>query len=490
MNRLASSQLGRLAHSVRVPGYDRSAVQAGVVHLGIGAFHRAHQADVFDQALEAGDSRWGICGASLRSTRVREQLSPQDGLYSLWVRDGERTDLRVIGAVREVLVAPEAPEALVQAIASPRTHLVTLTITEKGYRLDPSTGGLLTQDPDVQSDMGSLLRPRTAPGFLVAGLAARRARGLPPLSVISCDNLPDNGARTRDAVLCIARHHDPGLADWIARHIAFPQTMVDRIVPATTEEDVPDLAVQLGVIDHGMVKTEPFFQWVIENRFSGERPEFEAFGVQITDEVARWEEAKLRLLNGAHSALAYLGGLAGHETLHDVVGQPPYMDYLEQLWDEAAETLTLPPGLDPADYRRALRARFSNRCLAHRTHQIAMDGSQKLPQRLLATCAARIRRDQPIEALALGVAGWMRWQDGMDDAGNHFHVDDPLAGQTRRLPGGQAVRDRGNALMSLREVFPAGLAEDPRFSEPVHAAYARLCHHGARAAVRALVESQ
>jgi fructuronate reductase len=476
--RLSAETLRWLPPEVERPGYDRSQVRPGVVHLGVGAFHRAHQAVVFDDLIRDGDLRWGAVGASLRSADVHHQLSPQDGLYT--VLGAGRP--RVIGALRDVLVAPRDPRALVEALAS--CHLVTLTVTEKGYKLDPVTGGLLADDPDLAADLADLSAPRTAPGFLVSALALRRARGGPAFTAISCDNLPENGARLRAAVLALAAHHDRALADWIAEHAAFPQTMVDRIVPATTPQDIDTFGRQYGVRDLGLVKTEPFTQWVIEDRFAGPRPDFAAAGVQLTARVGPWEDAKLRMLNGAHSAMAYLGGLAGVEFIHQMVARPEVVRFVERLWDEAESTLSPPPGLDIAAYRTELMARFANPALQHRTRQIAMDGSQKLPQRLLATIAARLARDQSIEALALGVAGWMRWQGARDDAGQTFKVDDPLAEATARLVA--EVQDSAgqvDALLSLSGIFPADLAADPRLRLSLTRHLERLSRQGALAAL-------
>ncbi|ADL00995.1 mannitol dehydrogenase family protein [Brevundimonas subvibrioides] len=477
--RLSNATLAGLTAQVERPGYDRSSVRIGVVHLGIGAFHRAHQAVVFDDALRSGDMRWGILGVSLRSPGVRDQLQPQDGLYSVLVRDGDVERIRIIGAVQGVLVAPEDPGAVVEAMASRQVHIVTLTVTEKGYRLDPASGSLIETDPDVVADIANPVAPRTAPGFLVAALARRRQRGLPPFTVVSCDNLPHNGARVRSAVLGMAGRIDPALADWIAEAGAFPATMVDRIVPATTPDDVASLAARLGVEDPGMVKTEPFTQWVIEDRFCGPRPDFAALGVQLTDAVAPWEDAKLRLLNGAHSAIAYLGGLAGHAFVHQVVAEPPFAAFVERLWDEAATTLSPPPGLDVAAYRRDLMARFRNPALQHRTRQIAMDGSQKLPQRLLATIADRLAAGQGIEALAMAVAGWIRWQDGVAETGETHVVDDPLAdvlGQA--LAGTGSAADRVRAIAGLSAVVPSRLGGDVRFITAVGDALAGLESRG------------
>jgi fructuronate reductase len=463
VRRLSSATLDALPDDVIRPAYDRAAVRAGVVHLGIGAFHRAHQATVFDDVLNAGDLRWGIVAASLRSPLVRDQMAPQDGLYTMLVRDDSSERARIIGAVQRVIVAQEEPQALLDALASPHTHIVTLTITEKGYKLDPATGELIEHDPELAADLASLNRPQTAPGYLVAALAKRKALGLPPFTAISCDNLPHNGRRLRNAVLALAHRHDAPLAEWIAEEGAFPETMVDRIVPATTAEDVTVLAARLEVADQAMVKTEPFVQWVIEDRFCGPRPEFGA-GVQLTAAVAPWEEAKLRLLNGAHSGIAYLGGLAGIEHVHEVLALPAARAFVEALWDEAQTTLSPPPELDIALYRRELMARFDNPTLRHRTRQIAMDGSQKLPQRLLAPIAARLATGKGIKALSLAVAAWLRWQAGQDDLGNAHDVDDPLAGMiAARLKGAGTTEERVAAILRVDAVVPPALAENGAF---------------------------
>jgi fructuronate reductase len=487
--RLNDAVLSGLPSSVVRPAYDRCQVTTGVVHLGIGAFHRAHQAVVFEDALASGDLRWGVLGASLRSPGVRDQLNPQDGLYTLVVRDGADEHLRVIGAGRGVLVGPEDPAALVAAMADADVHIVTLTVTEKGYRLDPATGDLLLNDPEVAADLAGIAAPRTAPGFIVAALRARKAAGLKPFTVISCDNLPYNGRRIRAGVLAMASRIDPALAAWIEAEGAFPQTMIDRIVPATTPDDVARLTARLGVEDQGMVKAEPFTQWVIEDWFAGERPDFAAFGAQLTDAVEPWEDAKLRLLNGAHSAVAYLGALSGHEHVHEAVAVPVFAAYVEALWDEAQTTLNPPPGLDVAAYRDELMARFSNSALMHRTRQIAMDGSQKLPQRLLAGAAERLTAGQGVEAMALGVAAWMRWQEGVTESGEAVVVDDPLAAHTAELiAASEDDEAEVRALLTLSAVFPTALATDRRFVEAVTGAFLSLREHGAVEAARRVLE--
>jgi fructuronate reductase len=443
--RLSEASLDRLPSWVERPA-ERPA--ARVVHLGIGAFHRAHQAPIFEQL------GWGVRAASLRSATVRDAMAPQDNLYTLVV--GE--NVRVIGAVREVIVAPEDVGALIEALAAPETQIVTLTVTEKGYL--PGGG---------------------AADLIARGLDLRRARGLAPFTAISCDNLAENGRKLRDTVLAAS---DGALREWIADKGAFPQTMVDRIVPATDEADIAALAGRIGVTDRAMVKAEPFWQWVIEDEFAGERPDFETAGVRITADVAPWEEAKLRLLNGAHSAIAYLGGLAGVETVHQFIARPAGRRYVEALWDELESTLSPPPELDIAAYRAALLRRFSNAALGHRTRQIAMDGSQKIPQRLLAPIAERLARRQGIENLALAVAAWLRWQGGRTDSGEAIEVDDPLAGETGRIDG--SPPDRVRAALALRSIFPAALAANQSFREILTRHYERLIELGAEACVERL----
>ncbi|NML09849.1 mannitol dehydrogenase family protein [Sphingobium sp. AR-3-1] len=486
MSRLSSETLATLPANVLRPGYDRAAVQCGVVHIGIGAFHRAHQAVVFDDVLNADDLRWGIVAASLRSPAVRDQMQPQDGLYTMLVRDGAAQQARVIGAVQRVIVAPEEPQTLLAALASPDTHIITLTITEKGYKLDPATGALIEADPQLAADLVSLDSPQTAPGYLVASLARRRAAGISPFTAVSCDNLPHNGARLRGAVLELARRHDADLAEWIAQHGAFPETMVDRIVPATTAEDIAALTDHMGVEDQAMVKTEPFLQWVIEDRFCGPRPNFGAC-VQLTAAVAPWEEAKLRLLNGAHSGIAYLGGLSGIAHVHEVLALPDARHFVEALWDEAETTLSPPPELDVAAYRRDLMARFDNPTLRHRTRQIAMDGSQKLSQRLLTPIAARLEAGQGIDALSLAVAAWIRWQAGQDDSGASHQVDDPLAGaMAAALADRHDAADRVAAILAFDAVMPPALARDDRLRVSLTRWLVILETHGAQAALAAL----
>lgn len=490
--RLSAAALGELPADWVRPAYDRDQ-PCGVVHLGTGAFHRAHQACFFDALLAAGHPGWMIRGASLRSPGVAEAMNPQDGLFTVLVRDGGEERAQVVGSVRDVLVAPHDPAALVRALADPAAALVTLTVTEKGYCLDPATGALRTDDPAVAADIGNIAAPQTAPGFLVAGLAARRAAGAAPFTVLSCDNLPENGQRTRAAVIALAEAVDPALAAWIAAEVAFPSSMVDRIVPATTPEDLDNFESATGWRDEALVKTEPFAQWVVEDWFCNRRPALDQVGVQFTRDVAGWEKAKLRLLNGAHSAIAYLGGLAGHQHVHQAMAAPGFAALIEALWDEAEATLDPVDGFDPAAYRAQLRARFANGALMHRTHQIAMDGSQKLPQRWLQTILATRAAGRPVPgALTLALAGWMRWQAGMSDCGLPFVVDDPLAAETAAAlaaaEGDRAAEVGG--LLAIDAIFGNALPADAAFVAALTRAYTAIADGSAAAAVRAFAEAR
>ncbi len=484
MQRLRNAALDQLPADVARPRYDRTALAPGIVHLGVGAFHRAHQAMYTEAALAAGDRRWGIVGASLRSPAVRDALEPQDGLCTLAVRGAQGEALQVIGALKRVLVAPEDPAALVAAMADPAVAIVTLTVTEKGYCHDPATGALNAAHPDIVHDLAAPALPRSVPGVLTQALRRRRAAGLAPFTVLCCDNLPHNGATVARIVAEFAALRDPALGRFVAGEVAFPSTMVDRITPATTEADRSAIAQRLGLMDAAAVVTEPFTQWVIEDRFPLGRPDWALAGAEFVADVAPYENMKLRILNGAHSTLAYLGYLAGYETVADAIKDASYRRLAEGVMDDAAATLQMPPGADVAAYKRALLERFENPALRHRTWQICMDGSQKLPQRLLGTIRERLAAGRTIDNLALGVAGWMRYVTGIDEAGKPIDVRDPLSGRLKALAdaAGLSAERLAPALLAVREVF-GDLSADPRFAAAVTGALAAIMEQGAKQAV-------
>jgi fructuronate reductase len=455
------------------------------VHLGIGAFHRAHQAVYIDNRLSAGETGWAVCGASLRSPDTAEALRPQDGLYTVAVRSGEGEDLRVIGAVRRLLVAPDDPEALLAAMTDPQVRIVSLTVTEKGYCHDPATGELREDHPDIAADPQFPHGPRSTPGFLVEALARRKERGVPPFTVLCCDNLPANGHTVARVVGRFAALRDPALGRWVEDTVAFPSTMVDRIVPATTDADRESVASALGVSDAWPVVTEPFTQWVVEDSFTMGRPRIEESGAELVADVAPYELMKLRLLNGSHSTLAYLGYLSGYETVAQAMADPALARLVRGLMDEeVTPTLAVPPGADLESYKNALIARFRNPALRHRTWQIAMDGSQKLPQRLLGTIRERLQKGAPIPRLSLAVAAWMRYVTGRDDQGQPIDVRDPMQARLRAIAdeAGPVAERLAPALMNVREVF-GDLSSDPRFARPVTDALDRLFRSGARQTV-------
>lgn len=478
--RLTGAALAGLPAAVARPRYDRAALRTGIVHLGLGAFHRAHQAAYTEAVLASGDARWGTLAASLRSPDTRDALAPQDGLYTLNVR-GEESTYAVLGGLRRVLVAPESPAALLDEMCRPEVAVVSLTVTEKAYCRDPATGLLDEAHPDIRHDLAHPRAPRSAPGFLAAGIARRRDAGVTPFTVLCCDNLPANGEAVHGVLARFAELLAPELGAYVRDAVSCPSTMVDRIVPATTDEDRARVAAVLGVQDAWPVVAEPFSQWVIEDRFPAGRPAWEMAGAQFVADVAPFEAMKLRLLNGAHSALAYLGQLAGYETVADAMGDPDLAAFAAGLMADAAATLSMPPGTDVPGYARSLLERFRNPALRHRTGQIAMDGSQKLPQRLLAVVRERLARGLPIERHALAVAAWMRYVAGSDERGRPVEVRDPLAAKVSAVAraAGPVPERLAPALLDVAAVFGADLPADPRVRAAVTEALARLYALGA-----------
>lgn len=401
MKRLSNSTLTDVATAVVKPAYDRSALRPGILHLGLGAFHRAHQAVYTDLAIERSGGDWGIVGVSMRSDRVARQLVPQDSLYSVLSEDQHGQSLRVIGAIRDVLVAPEAPEALDTLLADPGIRVVTLTITEKGYCLGEGGWSLDRELPQIRSDLDHPDRATTAIGILARGLARRQKNGGAPLTVISCDNLGQNSARLRAVLLEYLESTFPETIPWLQTEVAFPCSMVDRIVPAVTAEGVSRQSELLGVADDGAVTTEPFSQWIIENRTATALPDWAGAGAQFVDDIKPFEEMKLRLLNASHSAIALAGQLAGCETVADVVSDSALGGFVANLMsEELILALEAPEGFDLACYRDELLQRFANLHLKHRCEQIATDSSEKIRQRWLATLQSQGGDSRLLGALA------------------------------------------------------------------------------------------
>jgi fructuronate reductase len=459
--RLDPAALRRLGGSARPGLSERPGI--GIVHLGIGAFHRAHQAVYTAEAVERAGGDWGILGVAQRRPAAVDALVPQQGLFSVVSRGPEEDSVTVYASVRDVLLAPREPDRLTEAIADPGVHVVTLTVTERGYPRDRATGGLRLDDLEVASDLAGG-PPRTAVGQLARGIALRAARSeAGPLTVVSCDNLPRNGQVLSRLVrdFCARMPGGAPALEWLERHVSFPSTMVDRVVPATTPADREEVARRLGLEDRGAVVAEPFRQWVIEDAFAGPRPAWEQAGALIVPDAGPHEAVKLRLLNGTHSLLAYVGGLAGARTVADAWGDPAVAAAGERLGSEDLEpTLPEAPGIDIAAYRAELGRRWVNTRIQHRLEQIGTDGSQKLPARFAEPARERLASGAPPRWIALVMAAWARHLGG---SGSALPVRDPAADPVRReLAAARSHTEEAAAVLAVlgEEVAASGPMND------------------------------
>lgn len=480
-----------LTAKATLPSYDRSKLVSRIVHLGFGAFHRAHQAVYADILAAEQGSDWGYTEVNLIGGEQQiADLQKQDLLYTVAEMSADAWTARVVGVVKQAMHAEvDGLESVLAKMCEPQVAIVSLTITEKGYCHSPSTGEIQLEHPLIAADILNPHQPKSAPGVIVEALARRKAAGLPAFSVMSCDNMPENGHVTRNVVCALARAIDGDLADWIAQQVTFPSTMVDRIVPAVTADTLDKIEQLTGVRDPAGVACEPFRQWVIEDNFVAGRPAWELAGAELVADVVPFEEMKLRMLNGSHSFLAWLGYLAGHAHISDCMRDDVFRRAARQLMlDEQAPTLTI-TGVDLLAYADSLIARFSNPALKHRTWQIAMDGSQKLPQRMLDGIRVHLARDSRWPLLALGVAGWMRYVSGTDDAGQTIDVRDPLVDKIRLRVAQSDEQQRVDALLGLEEIFGRDLPHNAQFVAGIRAAWQQLATHGAREAVARALNS-
>ncbi|HCR3981066.1 TPA: mannitol dehydrogenase family protein [Kluyvera ascorbata] len=475
-----------LTAKATLPTYDRSKLVPRIVHLGFGAFHRAHQAVYADILASEHGSDWGYTEVNLIGGEQQiADLNHQDNLYTVAEMSADAWTARVVGVVKEALHAQvDGLETVLAKMCEPQVAIVSLTITEKGYCHSPATGQLMLDHPFIVADLQNPHQPKSAPGVVVEALARRKAAGLPAFSVMSCDNMPENGHVMRNVVCAYARAVDAELADWIEAHVTFPSTMVDRIVPAVTPETLDKIEQLTGVRDPAGVACEPFRQWVIEDNFVAGRPAWEKAGAELVSDVIPFEEMKLRMLNGSHSFLAYLGYLAGYQHINDCMGDDNYRRAAHDLMlKEQAPTLKV-QNVDLARYADLLIERYTNPALRHRTWQIAMDGSQKLPQRMLDSVRWHLADNSSFKLLALGVAGWMRYVGGVDEQGNAIEVCDPL------LPVIQAAvqqseegESRVKALLAIEAIFGKDLPLQGQFVDQVTNAYLSLLSKGAKATV-------
>lgn len=484
--RLTPDALDRLPAGIRKPGYDRRALRPGILHLGLGAFSRCHLAEHTEDALEARFGAWGIRAVNLRAPDLAPLLGPSGGLYLRELREGEARDRRVIGAVLDGMTPGDAG-SLARALAiaaDPAIRVVTLTVTEKGYCHIPATGRLDERHPDILHDLAHPTAPRSVPGFVLQAIRARRAAGTAQPGFLSCDNVPGNGATLRSCVLALARARDAALAGWVEENVAFPDTMVDRIVPATRPEDIAALEAETGLLDPALVIGEPFRAWVIGQDARVETPDWAAAGAIFAADVAPYEVLKMRVVNGAQTGLCHLGHMAGHVFMSDVMADPVFAGFAgRMLREETAPNLPRPAGFDQAGYIAQTLQRLRNPALRHATAQISTDGSRKIRQRLLEPMADNLRQGRPSPLLELAVAGWMAHLASAPEG-----VSDPalpaiaaIAAET----GG--VDDYVARLLALREVFAPELATLPGLAGRLAALVSRLRAEDARAVVAAHV---
>lgn len=469
-----------------LPQYDRTKLVPRIVHLGFGAFHRAHQGVYTDILAAEHNSDWGYCEVNLIGGEQQiADLKQQDNLYTVAEMSADAWTARVVGVVKRALHAQvDGLETVFAALCEPQVAIVSLTITEKGYCHAPATGELMLDHPLIVADLQNPQQPKSAPGVIVEALARRKAAGLPAFTVMSCDNMPENGHVVRNVVYAYARAVNAELGDWIAQNVTFPSTMVDRIVPAVTADTLDKIEQLTGVRDPAGVACEPFRQWVIEDNFVAGRPEWEKAGAELVADVVPFEEMKLRMLNGSHSFLAYLGYLAGYQHINECMEDENYRRAAHSLMlNEQAPTLKV-KGVDLAHYADLLIARYSNPALRHRTWQIAMDGSQKLPQRMLDSVRWHLVHNSDFSLLALGVAGWMRYVGGVDEQGQAIEVSDPLLSTIQQaVNGSEEGESRVMALLGIEAIFGKELLQERAFVEQVQQAYQQLLAKGAKATV-------
>ncbi len=458
----------------------------GIVHIGVGAFHRAHQAVYTQQAMLAAGGDWRIIGVTPRSTDIADQLNAQDGAYCIIVRNPAGDECQTIHAISHVLAAARELEAVLDALCDPVIRIVTLTVTEKAYGIDRATLGIDRKHPSIAHDLANPRNPEGVIGLLVEGLRLRRAEGLPAFTALCCDNLPENGAVLRAGMVDFATIIDADLGEWIAQNVHFPSSMVDRITPASTDATYETVRAMTGHDDACAVETEPFSQWVIEDDFPTGRPAWEQAGVLMVDDVRPYEHMKLRMLNGSHSLIAYLGQLAGYKYVRDVMADENCAILVRRHMTAAAATLSPLAELDFADYANDLVERFRNPSIAHETRQIAMDGTEKLPQRLLHPAQDALKDGKDIGTYAIAVAFWMAYLHKMMTQGNGSDISDPRQAEiTFAMSGQTSAQGLYSALSQLPGLFPQALASSSFWTQAVILRLDCILRKGAVAAAKA-----
>lgn len=490
--KLNKQNLGQLAPAVRLPAYSQAETRQGIAHIGVGGFHRAHQAYYTDALMNTGEALdWSICGVGLRAEdrRARDDLAAQDYLFTLFeLGDTDDAPVRVIGAIGDMLLAEDSAQALIDKLASPDIRIVSLTITEGGYCIDDSNGEFMAHLPQIQHDLAYPDTPRTVFGFLCAALAKRRAAGTPAFTLMSCDNLPHNGSVTRKALLAFAASRDADLHDWIAANVGFPNAMVDRITPMTSTAHRLQLQEKHGIDDAWPVVCEPFVQWVLEDKFVNGRPAWEKVGVQFTDDVTPYEEMKIKLLNGSHLALTYLGFLKGYRFVHETMNDPLFVRYIRAYMDlDVTPQLAPVPGIDLTRYKDTLMERFANQAIADQLERVCSDGSSKLPKFIIPTLNRLIADGQDTERAALVVAAWALYLKGVDENGDTYGIRDPRAEFCQALVADDALI--AQRLLAVEEIFGPAIPQSAEFVAAFKQCYKRLREQGVTRTLERLLAS-
>ena len=484
--KLTAANLARLNPEVRIPAYDRSAIIPHTVHIGVGGFHRAHQALYLDDLLALPDAeRWGECGLGVLKTddRMRDALASQDHLYTLAERSADTQTARVIGSLIDYIYVPDAREAAIERMGAPGTRIVSLTITEGGYFIDEGSGAFLEDHPAIQHDLENPAGPITTLGLIAEALDRRRTRGLAPFTVMSCDNLQGNGHVISRVLRAYTTLSKPALEPWIAANVAFPNSMVDRITPATSPADIAWLADRFGIDDAWPVVTEPFLQWVIEDTFSNGRPQWERVGAQFTTDVASYEIMKMRLLNGSHLAMAYLGALAGFPFVQDIMADPLFVTFIEHFMEEVTPVVPIIPNTSIPDYKKSLIKRFSNPTINDQVTRICSEGSAKIPKWLLPSIQELLDQHRPTKLLSLTVASWIFYLgQGVDHAGHPLDIIDARASELKLIAGQAGTNPR--PMLALTSIFGERLTANPTFVKQVEEGLQALASKGPHAAIQ------
>ncbi|HEY7273425.1 MAG TPA: mannitol dehydrogenase family protein [Actinoplanes sp.] len=491
MSPLNAQTLASLPQDLPVPAYDRDRLSTGIVHFGVGGFHRAHEAMYLDRLMNDGKALdWAICGVGVMPAdrRMQEVLDAQDGLYTLVVKAPDGTlEPRVIGCIKEYLFAPDDPEAVIEKMADPGVRIVSLTVTEGGYNINAVTGEFVTDNPDVQHDLRAGVAPKTTFGLITAALSRRRERGVPPFTIMSCDNIQGNGHAARRSFVAFATLVDPELGRYVEDSVAFPNSMVDRITPVTTDDDREEVRKRFGVDDGWPVVCEPFTQWALEDTFPAGRPPFEDAGVQVVADVEPYELMKLRLLNASHQALCYFGYLAGYRLVHDVAQDPLFADFLLTYMDrEATPTLEPVPGIDLTRYQHQLIERFSNAQVKDTVARLCAESSDRIPKWLLPVIRRNLETGGEILRSTAVVASWARYAEGVDEQGRPIEVVDRLRDQLTATA--QRQSEDPLAFIANRDLF-GDLIDNERFVSTYRSALASLHTKGARATLEDLASA-